>query len=422
MSASGVYDAWVRANRERLVGLDGLRGLAALFVVFHHCYLFAFDTYPVNSGPWWAAWMFYGHFAVAIFIVLSGFSLSVQPARAGWQLGGAGRFAKRRAWRILPPYWAALVFSLLVAWLVIPQPGEAVPTGKSVIVDGLLLQDVFGAPTPNGAFWSIAIEAQLYFVFPILIWLVWRYNGLAMLAAMTAVVAAVGILAPHVFAVHQLLRFTPQFAALFAVGVMAAGIVRVSRYRAWPWSWLALATAVPVVIAIAVLGSVWTVNNFLWVDIALGPTIGCLLAALATNRPQWMIRVLDTRPLRSLGSFSYSLYLTHAPIVAIVTGEIVKGRVSPGVPALLVTLAIAVPVSLVFARLFAGVFELPFQRHRDWSALREAFSFGRRTTARHRLDPATGRLQGSPSVDDAVGRPVVEPLPDTNLVPEADPA
>ena len=39
------------------------------------------------------------------------------------------RFAHRRAWRILPPYWAALVFSLLIAWFVVPQPGEAVPNG-----------------------------------------------------------------------------------------------------------------------------------------------------------------------------------------------------------------------------------------------------------------------------------------------------
>jgi peptidoglycan/LPS O-acetylase OafA/YrhL len=335
--------------------------------------------------------MFYGHFAVAIFIVLSGFSLSVAPARNGWQLGGVSRFARRRAWRILPPYWAALAFSLLVAWTVIPQPGESVPTIKSVFVDGLLLQDVFGAPTPNGAFWSIAIEAQLYVVFPILIYLVWRYNGLLMVGVVTAIVSLVGLLAPHVFAVHQLLRFTPQLAALFAVGIMAAGIVRLSRYRSWPWHWLALATAIPVFTAIAIEGSVWTVANFLWVDIALGPTIGCLLAALATNRPQWMVRILDTRPLRSLGSFSYSLYLTHAPIVAIVTGELVRGRVSPGVPALLVTLAIAVPISVAFARLFAGVFELPFQRHRDWSALREAFSLRRGSPARHRLDPVTGR-------------------------------
>src|SRR5690242_3496285 len=94
----------------RLVGLDGVRGIAALFVVLHHCYLMSFDGFPNNTGPAALGFLLYGHFAVVVFIALSGFSLAVSPARHDWQLGGVSRFAQRRAWRILPPYWAALVF------------------------------------------------------------------------------------------------------------------------------------------------------------------------------------------------------------------------------------------------------------------------------------------------------------------------
>jgi peptidoglycan/LPS O-acetylase OafA/YrhL len=115
-------------SRGRLAGLDGIRGLAALFVVLHHCWLSAFPGYPANTGPAWTGWLLYGHFAVVVFIVLSGFSLAVSPARSRWQLGGLGRFAQRRAWRILPPYWAALVVSLLIAWTVIPPSDEPEPT------------------------------------------------------------------------------------------------------------------------------------------------------------------------------------------------------------------------------------------------------------------------------------------------------
>jgi peptidoglycan/LPS O-acetylase OafA/YrhL len=374
-----------------VVGLDGVRGLAALFVVFHHCYLFAFTGYPQNDGPFWAAWMFYGHFAVAVFIVLSGFSLAISPVQSDWQLGGVRRFLKRRAFRILPPYWAALVFSLLIAWFVVPQQGEGTPNLKTVVVEGLLLQDVTHAPTANGAFWSIAVEAQLYFVFPLMLLVVRRLNGLAMIAAMTTIVVSVGVLAPHVFAVHQLLRFTPQFAALFAAGVLAAGVLRAApRWRDLPWHWLAFATAVPVIALMAWRGSVWTVDNFFWVDLALGPAIGCLLAAISTGRPVPFVRVLNTRPMRSLGRFSYSLYLVHAPIVTAVAYKIVAGRVPAGVPSLLVTLAIALPVTLVFARGFAAVFEIPFQRYRSWGALRTALRTTR-APARHRLDPATGQ-------------------------------
>ena len=101
--------------RPRLIGLDGIRGLAALFVVLHHSYLMAFPGFPETHAPAWTGFLLYGHFAVVVFIVLSGFSLAVSPARNGWRLDSLAKFARRRAWRILPPYWPALLFLLLVA-------------------------------------------------------------------------------------------------------------------------------------------------------------------------------------------------------------------------------------------------------------------------------------------------------------------
>jgi peptidoglycan/LPS O-acetylase OafA/YrhL len=114
-------------------------------------------------------------------------------------------------------------------------------------------------------------------------------------------------------------------------------------------------------------GSVWTLDHLFWVDLALGPAIACLLAGLATGRPAPLLRLLDARPIRSLGASSYSLYLTHAPIVVIVYDRIVAGRVRQGVPAFLVTLVIVVPLTIVFARAFASVFETPFRRPRSAS-------------------------------------------------------
>jgi peptidoglycan/LPS O-acetylase OafA/YrhL len=83
----------------RLAGLDGIRGLAALYVVMNHIFERAFPGYPVDRAPFWAGWFIYGRFAVVVFIVLSGFSLALAPARRGWRLGGASRFAYRRARR-----------------------------------------------------------------------------------------------------------------------------------------------------------------------------------------------------------------------------------------------------------------------------------------------------------------------------------
>ena len=355
-----------RADK-RLAGLDGIRGLAALYVVIDHVFLRAFPGYPADHAPFWAGWFIYGRFAVVVFIVLSGFSLALSPARHGWRLDGAARFAERRARRILPAYWAALAFSLAVAWLIVPQPGNGVPDITSVLVNGLLVQNVVGAHSPNAAFWSMAVEAQLYIAFPLLLLMVRRWNGLVMVAIVAIVVAAVGIAAPNLPPVDTfVIQSAPDLAALFAVGMLAAGIVGASSARrSWPWPRLALAAVIPVLLTGAFKGSVWTLDHLYWVDLALGPAIACLLAGLVTGRPALLLRGLDARPMRRLGSFSYSLYLIHAPIVAIVCERILAGRVPQGVPFFLASLALVLPLTIGFAWCFSMVFETRFRRPRS---------------------------------------------------------
>jgi peptidoglycan/LPS O-acetylase OafA/YrhL len=353
-------------RRQRLAGLDGLRGLAALYVVVNHVFLRTFPGYPVDHAPFWAGWFIYGRFAVVVFIVLSGFSLALSPARHGWRLDGISQFARRRARRILPAYWAALAFSLAVAWLIVSQPGHGVPDAKSVVVNGLLVQNVVGAPSPNAAFWSMAVEAQLYLAFPLLLLMVRRWGAVVMVAVVTLVVTTVGIVGPHVAHISTfVIQSPPDLAALFAVGVLTAGIVSASpARRSWPWGRLALAAAAPVVATIWWQGSVWTLDHLFWVDLALGPAIACLLAGLATGHAVRLVRLLDARPIRSLGSSSYSLYLTHGPIVAVVCEKVVAGRVRQGVPAFLVSLALVLPLTIGFARVFSSAFETPFREHR----------------------------------------------------------
>jgi peptidoglycan/LPS O-acetylase OafA/YrhL len=213
----------------------------------------------------------------------------------------------------------------------------------------------------------------LYVIFPLLLLTRRRMGPVPVLVAVTLPVVVVGLLDPGVSTVERAMGLTPQFAPLFAAGLVAAGVVATSdRIRRLPWHWLAALAAAPVVLLVVLKGSVWTVNHYYWVDLAIGPAIALLLAAVATRRPAPLVRLLGTRPLRSLGTFSYSLYLIHAPIVVAISRKVVAPHVAPGLPAFWVTLALAVPVSVVTARLFAAVFEIPFQRHRSWSALRAA--------------------------------------------------
>ncbi|MEV0210784.1 acyltransferase [Streptomyces sp. NPDC050788] len=335
-----------------------------------HCWLYAFPGYPDSSAPPWLDGLMFGRIAVVFFLVLSGFSLAISPARNGWQLNDIKEFLRRRAWRILPPYWAALALSLIIAWLVVPASHHGPPTDKTLLVYGLVIQDMFTAPTPNGAFWSIGVEAELYLAFPLLLFLRRRLGAAVLVAGVTLLVVGGGLMAADATPAEGDNWLTPHLVPVFVAGLAGAGIVVASdRVQRLPWHWLAALAALPVLALVAAKGSVWTVNHYFWVDLAIAPAMTMLLAAVATGRPRFLMRLLSTRPIRSLGSFSYSLYLIHLPIVMIVIRRIAPHFVSHGMPTFCFTLLVALPASLLGAWMFSQVCELPFKRNRSWKSL-----------------------------------------------------
>ena len=347
----------------RVRGLDGIRGLTALYVVVHHCWLLSFPGYPANTGPGWLGWLVHGRLAVVVFITLSGFSLAISPARNAWQLGGTLRFARRRARRILPAYWAALAASALIATAVPHLPLCAPPTLRSIVVYGLLLQDATAAPAPNGAFWSIAVEAGLYLAFPLVLLARRRAGATVTLAGVTVPVVVAGLLCPGLSTAARATGYTLELAPLFTLGALAAGIVSAGdRVRRLPWLGLAALAGAPMLTLIAFRGSAWTVAHYYWLDLAVGPAIALFLAAVATRRPVRLVRLLNCRPLQALGGFSYSLYLIHMPIVALISTLIVVPHAGSRLSIFWITVALVIPLCLTTARLFAAVFETPFQR------------------------------------------------------------
>src|SRR5882724_8311244 len=159
----------------RLAYLDGLRASAALYVVLFHAVIgFAVQL----SGPFKVLRLVFGfgHEAVAIFIVLSGYCLMLPVARsANAELrSGFWGYLGRRAFRILPPYFAALVFSvlLIVVVPVLRHGGsgtiwdDSLPgVGLGPIASHLLLVHNWfpaWAYQINGPRWSVASEWQIY--------------------------------------------------------------------------------------------------------------------------------------------------------------------------------------------------------------------------------------------------------------------
>ena len=386
------------APRVHLSFLDGIRGLASLYVVLHHVWL---ASYPRQAGgtvcgicldaPDWSHWLKFGHLAVAVFIVVSGFSLALSPVRQGGHLReGFVEYMRRRAFRIVPPYWIALLLSCFVVVSFTERYTGMVIDKRAVAVHALLLNNLIDSAKPNGTFWSIAVEWQIYFVFPLLLLLCRRFSARGMVLATCVCVVASYLLGSHhdwiaaklqlepdaLKLLVKLLHFSPQFLALFALGVLAAyATLPVAPYASRRMPWMVTGSVVATV-TMLVLWRVPTAAleaNFFWVDLLAGAAVAALLAGLARHPEGMGVRLLGSKVPRWLGQSSYSLYLIHAPILEVVLFGIVLPMGLSGSARFAMLLVIVLPAALAGSRLFWRFFELPFIEHRSLRGIRDAY-------------------------------------------------
>ena len=368
-----------RKEALRLEYLDGLRAAASLYVVLFH----AGVCFSPNPVPNWARnlqrALSFGHDAVAVFIVLSGYCLMLPVARAQGRFAhGLRSYFARRAWRILPPYFAALLGSL---FLILALPALETPT-KTIWDDTmpafsagaigshlLLVHNLFPAwaHTINGPLWSVATEWQIYFFFPFLLLPIWRRFGQAASVLVAFTVGSSLIwLAPGAAS-----SANSWYLGLFSLGMCAAGIgfasrpwERALRERA-PWGALSLGLLGAVACGVTLLIKFWF-RVMPLSDSLVGAATACSLIYLtdralntAGQRRPLPLRLLESRQLVLVGRFSYSLYLTHLPVVSLCYFGLRPLGLTPGLEMLALVL-LALPLSLLIAYPFFWVFERRF--------------------------------------------------------------
>lgn len=364
------------AYHEKLTFIEGIRGLVALYVVLGHFASMSDPNVPLGkpslSPDWLQAAMaplWFGHLAVAAFIVLSGFCLQTSLFSSNDpKLRNAKRFFKRRARRILPAYYACLAISIWVAIHVTPLGNgppfnEYLPvTQENVLAHVALIHNL----SPdwmykiNGVLWSIAVEVQLYFLFPLLV------RTMSKIGRFLAIAICGGI------AWVVLDRYAPAaklyvwYFPLFACGMAASS----AAYR--PNLKLGVLPGVGAFFALIGIVScgIWsvrtatTVQGLIVGDLLVGVSIACLCYAGATRPTGRIPKFFAWKPFAILGGFSYSLYLMHHPIqqaLYIYRPVWIQGSVL-GLGYLLV---VGLPVILLGSWLFSLVFELPFMVSRS---------------------------------------------------------
>ncbi len=370
---------------ERLTSIDRMRGVAVLAVMVNHLPFSsrslttrqAGETYPSSESLLDVAEL--GRHGVLLFLVISGFAISLRWARHG-QLDARIPFVpfwKRRLIRLYPPYLVALLVSLVALFVVhrILGPSDisgiaasfGYESGQQLAIDLLLLlllsQNLNGASARvgNGPFWSLALEEQLYLLYFPLIAMRRRWGWpitLTVVAASTLAWRAVGQLA---FAEPPGFWFyvAPAYWFAWALGSMSAEAFA-GRLRL-----PALAYSRPLALVCVVLGVVLDypaspVSSH-WVAYVLREPIYAL-GFWAFINAAWRDELLKGsrndffgRTLLLVGEGSYSIYLIHT--IAFIASKQVF--VMLGLPDPLILIG-RFGAGLIASFFFFLVFEKPF--------------------------------------------------------------
>lgn len=354
----------------RLRSLDGLRGVAALVVVFHHALMVVPQLAMVHLGPvlpepgspaWWivgtplrVVWA--GQEAVLVFFMLSGYVLTVYAGRRldGTRPGAVRAYYLQRLTRLYVPVWGAVALALAIA-LAVPRDPDAArwvalhadPDALSVAMDLTLLGGI-GPAWLDSPLWSLAWEIWFSLLLPVFWLLVRRLPVRGHGGVWIALLVAVSVAAPHLGLPVPLAR-PLEFLPVFVIGmVLAHDADRLHRAAAavtargrWAWpavllvSWLALVAPSPG------WGVQGLVQGLVADALALAGVVGLLVAAMTWGPLQ---RALERRPAQWLGQRSFSLYLVHEPVIvalALLTGATGAAWLPWGALATVVSFALA---------------------------------------------------------------------------------
>jgi len=319
----------------RFDNLAAARGLAALIVFLSHIVQVCLLRFAGLGSILHRMSSYLSEYAVLVFFVISGFLIANSLEATAKKSGklNLGVFAAARVARLYPPLIYAMIISVAVYAImgVFHLPGRAVPLGlpddmyaaREIVT--IRFKDLIGALTMtqgllevNGPLWSLYIEAKLYVLFACAVgWFVAPYK--LWLAIAFVLVAQGGVF------------YNPDFAAysaIWMVGALAFYITSEHRQRK---SRLAVCTllliACLVGFAFSSPDSVEKIGK-LTIDLTFATFTAWLIFCRGLRLPFG----------EQIADFSYSLYITHFPVLLLAQ-----------------SLLIATGSSSVFAAAFAGV-------------------------------------------------------------------
>lgn len=288
------------APKERLLQLDGLRGAAILCVIWHH------------FGLHLPGWLDIGPIAPSIFFLLSGYLITRSLLKQSASVPQLISYHARRLTRLLP----ALYFMLAIGWLFrLPEFREHFSCHAFFLTN---FHMVINQEWPGGLshLWSLAVQEQFYFVWPLILLLPVRWLPVSF------IIMYLGAAAFRAWCLHagmsDFVRWfmLPSSLDAFAAGALIAWAMLKNGDRpliTGHWRWPALALA----------AGCWFVSRKLrylegtghigiaFIEFFETVTLAFLLIVLLQNARGWATWIFSRQPLVGIGKISYGVYVWH---------------------------------------------------------------------------------------------------------------
>lgn len=347
--------------------IDGLRAVAVLAVVGFHA------GFPGFPG---------GFVGVDVFFVISGYLITQLLARELNDTGTIGivDFYARRARRLLPALAVVLLTTLVLSLVLLTAVGEQQGLADQALATAAFASNFYFWRTHTGYFaepaehlpllhtWTLAVEEQFYIVWPLVVLATAAMTRLFRLPLSHVLIASLAVSSAVSFVLCGIVTVWRQSAAFyltpfraweFGVGGLLAVALPGLRYHFKPFADQLIAFgSATIVLAVVVFDS----NTLFPGTAALVPVAGAasVIAGFAANRrSSRTIALYRSSPLVILGKLSYSWYLWHWPLLAIMRSHAL-GEDD------LVRDAAVVATALVLSALTFVWVEQPIRERRPW--------------------------------------------------------
>jgi peptidoglycan/LPS O-acetylase OafA/YrhL len=314
-------------NDLHLGKIDFLRGLAILLVFIYHSQLILFPNYEItdlnkngtvniknardlilNFSP-----TAFGGSGVNLFLIISGFLLHLGYLKNENSFN-ASTFYSKRFWRIFPPYWFSLLFFSFayygINYYLFSKTGL-----KDFILHFFTFHNLFDDTffTINPSFWSLALEIQLYMLYPIFLILRKRIGTgwtFIIILSLSFFFLLIGILFNN-FGLKQ----SYSLSVLIRWFVWVAGAYFAELYFDQKQLLKKGGLYISLIAFLAMIGSTYYLyTNYL--SIYIGTLAWIILIDWFLNSETVKINSLLSKQMRTLGICSYSFYLIHQPILS----------------------------------------------------------------------------------------------------------